>query len=107
MRKLQDEIERIFAKLNMKTEITAFNSPMDIPEALFADCNMAFLDIDSVVYYQNLLKEKTEVFGRNLFNNELLTFEPAMNIPAPADYVLGAGDQVVIDVWVRNDLFTF
>ena len=61
--------------------------------------NMAFLDLDSVVYYNNLLKKKTEVFGRNLFNNELLTFEPAMNIPAPADYVLGAGDQVIIDVW--------
>ena len=26
--------------------------------------NMAFLDIDSVVYYQNLLKEKTGVFGK-------------------------------------------
>lgn len=60
---------------------------------------MAFLDIDSVVYYQNLLKEKETVFGRNLFNNELLTFEPAMNIPVPVDYVLGAGDQVIIDIW--------
>lgn len=39
------------------------------------------------------------VFGRDIFNNELLTFEPAMNIPTPADYVLGAGDQVIIDIW--------
>ncbi len=46
LKKLQDEIERIFSKLNMKAEITAFNRPMDIPEALLADCNMAFLDID-------------------------------------------------------------
>ena len=66
--------------------------------------NMAFLDLDSVVYYQNLLKEKTQVFGRNLFNNELLTFEPAMNIPAPADYILGAGDQVIIDVWGASQM---
>lgn len=65
---------------------------------------MAFLDLDSVVYYQNLLKEKEEVFGRNLFNNELLTFEPAMNIPAPADYILGAGDQVIIDVWGASQM---
>lgn len=42
---------------------------------------------------------KDDVYGRNLFNNELLTFEPAMNIPTPADYVLGAGDQVIIDIW--------
>ena len=59
---------------------------------------MSFLDIDSVAYYQNLLN-KNEVYGRSLFNNELLTFEPAMNIPSPADYVLGAGDQVIIDIW--------
>ncbi len=59
---------------------------------------MSFLDIDSVAYYQNLLR-KNEVYGRSLFNNELLTFEPAMNIPTPADYVLGAGDQVIVDVW--------
>lgn len=60
--------------------------------------SMSFLDIDSIAYYDNLLK-KDEVYGRRLFNNELLTFEPAMNIPTPADYVLGAGDQVIIDVW--------
>ena len=59
---------------------------------------MSFLDIDSVAYYQNILN-KDEVYGRSLFNNELLTFEPAMNIPSPADYVLGAGDQVIIDIW--------
>ena len=60
---------------------------------------MGFLDIDSVVYYNNLLKDKDDVYGRNLFNNELLTFEPAFNIPTPSDYVLGAGDQVIIDIW--------
>ena len=60
---------------------------------------MGFLDIDSVVYYNNLMRDKEAVYGRNLFNNELLTFEPAMNIPTPADYVLGAGDQVIIDIW--------
>ena len=66
--------------------------------------NMAFLDLDSVAYYKNLLKEETPVYGRNLFNNELLTFEPAMNIPAPADYILGAGDQVIIDVWGASQM---
>ena len=59
---------------------------------------MSFLDIDSLAYYQNLIG-RDEVYGRNLFNNELLTFEPAVNIPTPADYQLGAGDQIIIDVW--------
>lgn len=60
---------------------------------------MGFLDIDSVIYYKNYFSEETPVFGRNIFNNEYLTFEPSLNIPIPSNYVLGAGDQVLIDVW--------
>jgi len=44
-------------------------------------------------------KGKMEVFGRNIFNNELLTFQPNVNMPTPANYRLGAGDNVVIEVW--------
>lgn len=40
-----------------------------------------------------------KVFGRDIFNNKLLTFEPQMNIATPQNYVLGPGDQVVIDVY--------
>ena len=60
---------------------------------------ISFMDIDSLVYYKNLLKDESEVFGRNIFNNEFLSFEPNMNKPTPADYKLGAGDNVIIDVW--------
>ena len=40
-----------------------------------------------------------QVFGRNIFNNRNLTFEPNMNIATPNDYRLGPGDAVFIDVW--------
>lgn len=49
-------------------------------------------------------EEEPLVFGRNIFNNELLTFEPSMNIPTPGEYVLGAGDDVIIDVWGTSQL---
>lgn len=60
---------------------------------------MGFLDLDSVIYYQNLLRDESEVFGRNIFNNQNLTFEPNQNMATPANYRLGAGDNVIIDVW--------
>lgn len=61
---------------------------------------IAFMDIESLIYYQNLFDEsENEVFGRNIFNNEILTFEPNMNMATPANYRLGAGDMVIIDVW--------
>ncbi len=39
------------------------------------------------------------VFGRDIFNNKSLTFEPVMNIATPQNYVLGPGDQLIIDVY--------
>ena len=64
------------------------------------DAEIGFMDIDSLIYYRNYFGEdKGKVFGRNIFNNEMLTFEPSMNIPTPADYRLGAGDAVIIDIW--------
>ena len=40
-----------------------------------------------------------KVFGRDIFNNKSLTFQPNMNIATPQNYVLGPGDQLVIDVY--------
>lgn len=42
------------------------------------------------------------VFGRNIFNSSNLTFEPSMNLPTPSNYRLGAGDEIIIDIWGNN-----
>ena len=39
------------------------------------------------------------IFGHDLFTNSRLTFEPNLSIATPDNYVLGAGDEVIIDVW--------
>lgn len=41
----------------------------------------------------------TQVYGRNIFRQRNLTFEPAMNVATPAEYVLGPGDQLVVDIY--------
>lgn len=45
------------------------------------------------------LNPKRKVFGRDIFNNKNLTFEPNMNIATPQNYRLGAGDVVYIDIY--------
>lgn len=45
------------------------------------------------------LKNKKKVFGRDIFNNRDLTFEPNMNIATPQHYHLGPGDAVYIDIY--------
>lgn len=49
--------------------------------------------------YALTTKNGKQVFGRNIFNNRNLTFEPNMNIAMPDDYRLGPGDEVFVDVW--------
>lgn len=44
-------------------------------------------------------KVKRKVFGRNVFNNKDLTFEPNMNIATPQNYRLGPGDAVYVDIY--------
>jgi len=46
LKELHSEIERTFARLNMKATIRAFNSPTDISPEQLAACDMAFLDVD-------------------------------------------------------------
>ncbi|MFW5901333.1 MAG: SLBB domain-containing protein [bacterium] len=39
------------------------------------------------------------IFGAQLFSQKSPVFEPSMNIPTPRNYELGAGDEIVIDIW--------
>ncbi len=43
------------------------------------------------------------IFGSTLFTNENLTFEPSQNIPTPKNYVLGAGDELIIDIYGASE----
>lgn len=56
---------------------------------------------DSLQYYDYTEEEVFEkkIFGRDIFNNKELTFAPEMNIATPADYLLGPGDAVYVDVY--------
>lgn len=39
------------------------------------------------------------VYCHNIFRRSNLNFVPSYNIPTPANYILSAGDEVVIDLW--------
>ncbi len=41
----------------------------------------------------------TDIFGHSIFKSKNLNFVPSYNIPTPKSYILGAGDELVIDIW--------
>jgi len=78
------------------TSMDGYN-PLGSSEMEFSD-----LDTRPNVYIKdsmNLLVNGKKVFGRDIFNKRTLSFEPNMNIPTPASYVVGPGDFVTIDVY--------
>ena len=58
---------------------------------------------DTAMMVKRLLAERErnrkKVFGRDIFNNKELSFEPNMNIATPQNYRLGPGDAVIIDIY--------
>ena len=66
----------------------------------YKDYNISFndsLSLDSL--YQEPEKAGKKVFGRDIFNNKNLSFEPQMNIATPQNYVIGPGDELIIDIY--------
>ena len=64
---------------------------------------MDYIIPDSTMMLKHLLaereKNRKKVFGRDIFNNKELSFEPNMNIATPQNYRLGPGDAVIIDIY--------
>lgn len=52
-----------------------------------------------LIYAEDNSINGKEVFGRNIFNQKEVSFEPNMNIATPASYVVGPGDKVFVDVY--------
>ena len=54
-------------------------------------------DMDKTV--ADVVTSKKEIFGHDIFQSDKLSFEPNQNIATPSSYVLGPGDEVLIDVY--------
>lgn len=60
---------------------------------------------DSIGYLFNPESEipQRRIFGHEVFSSKSLSFEPNENMATPADYRLGPGDEVIIDIWGASE----
>lgn len=49
--------------------------------------------------YYDLTPTQKKIFGYKLFHNRSLDFSPSLNLPTPLSYVIGSGDQLLVDVY--------
>ena len=80
------------------------NYSVNSPEFLQMQAELGgMLPVDSIAMLNEILERQrnsqNKIFGHDLFSNQELSFEPNMNIATPKDYVLGPGDQVLIDIY--------
>lgn len=49
--------------------------------------------------YYDLTPFQKKIFGYKLFHNRNLNFTPSLNLPTPQGYIIGGGDELLIDVY--------
>lgn len=95
--RLRTNKQEVAKSSNVMTRIQHTDSYLQDEQTESLNSELGFITQDPVD--KTMENTEEQVFGRNLFNNRELTFQPAMNIATPANYRLGAGDVVIIDVW--------
>lgn len=79
-----------------RTIVNQQNYPSDmVKEATSVDTLALLLEMPE--------PDSVEIFGAKIFSNQNITFEPSMNIATPANYVLGAGDELIVDIWGASE----
>jgi len=95
----QMQQDRTLNLYESQTDQNAFRNATEEERMQMLYNESMFLFTDSLYLLMESLKPKKEIFGHNLFQNKELTFEPSTSLPTPANYRLGSGDEVIIDVW--------
>ncbi|MBN2165714.1 MAG: SLBB domain-containing protein [Marinilabiliaceae bacterium] len=104
----QNQIDKLLQRMrDLKTQSTDQINDMQMQMGALGgdDSEFSFLGGDLYSTKEKLDSSKidTRIFGFQFFNNENLTFEPNINIPISSKYVLGAGDEILIDIWGKSE----
>ena len=91
----ESEIEALLGNASKTT--TRTESPAELETTLTQDSPL-------LVKQAKIDEEEEEdishkIYGHDFFNSKALSIIPSINAPAPANYILGPGDDVSIDVW--------
>lgn len=105
MARLRGVSEANIAKMKNRIQELQTNSDGENSEYIDVDVlrnefdELGLDDVDQSGDPLELIKDPNPVYGMKIFRNKQLNFQPNNNIPTPIDYILGTGDQLLIDIW--------
>ncbi|KOF03992.1 hypothetical protein OB69_03030 [Roseivirga seohaensis subsp. aquiponti] len=85
------------SKIESSRASIAQSTPIKRPVRNYAD----------TVFMNNQTSSSTVIFGLSIFQNGSAKrgFEPSLNIPTPQSYILGAGDELFIDIYGTSEQY--
>ena len=95
--KVNAAVSEASSRLRNKNEKSNKGGQITFQQEMTDDEQMPSSDVQRMD--ETRVPDSLKVFGHDIFNNKLLSFEPNMNIATPQNYVLGPGDQVIVDVY--------
>lgn len=96
--------DRISANSRLRQENLYTSSPeKNMGMVMTNDSTTMMMPVDEYGRPIKPVKPEDQVFGRNIFTNKNLSFEPDMNVATPQDYRLGPGDEIIIDIWGASE----
>ncbi len=97
----KEQLERIKAQYDAST--AAQTGTVVTPENRTREQTTEGFD-KVVVVKETAGTNSNDIFGKNLFSSKNLTFQPNINLPTPENYQLGAGDEIIADIWGNSEL---
>ena len=58
----------------------------------------------NVTAYSNSDQKALKLYGQSLFANAPSTFSPSLNTPVPANYIIGPGDELVVQLYGKENI---
>ncbi len=98
-----DQVDKLRTRLNEVSMgyTSSTTSAQDSSKSKYGRSYRALSSSDSLKMEEDerIRAFRRKIFGANLFSNTNLTFEPNLNIPTPGNYIIGAGDELLLDVF--------
>ncbi|SIN81481.1 protein involved in polysaccharide export, contains SLBB domain of the beta-grasp fold [Algoriphagus halophilus] len=94
--KLRQRINQLQMAVSPQSGVTPVGSGRSV---VGGDGNDVFDSLRRSDPYYDLTPVQKKIFGFKLFHNKNLDFSPSLNLPTPLSYVIGSGDQLLLDVY--------
>ena len=95
----REQLQRIYSSLNGKNAVAA----SEVQPLSRLRVTNGETEPDNLALYQDIslaIDSLTpKIFGHDIFRSKNLSFEPNMNLAIAQDYVLGPGDELIVDVY--------